>query len=69
MTEPTTYQTASGATVTTGSRTNAFNQTVHVYECNGCTGIRGYKTPDQAADGAMKHAKRCTGRPVNGGAR
>ena len=56
----TTYRTATGATVATGSRTNAFNQTVHVFECGGCDGIRGFKTADQAATAAKQHAERCT---------
>lgn len=69
MSEPTTYQTAAGAIITLGSRTNAFNRTAHTYECNGCNGIAGFKTADAAENEAEKHAKRCTDRPGSGGAR
>lgn len=63
-----TYQTAAGATVTLGSKYNAFNQLVHIYECGGCDGIRGFKTADVAKAEAETHAKRCTRQPGNRGA-
>jgi hypothetical protein len=68
MSEPTTYQTAAGATVTLGFRINAFGQPTHTYECDGCGGIRGYKTAAYADAGAQTHAERCTDRPNADGA-
>ncbi|NUQ98338.1 MAG: hypothetical protein HOY79_17900 [Streptomyces sp.] len=68
MTEPTTYQTAAGATVTLGFIINAFGQPTHLFDCNGCNGRRGFKTANQADAGARKHAERCTDQPGNGGA-
>lgn len=69
MSEPTTYRTSGGATVTLGSRINAFNEPVHFFECDGCDGICGRKTAEAADAEARKHAERCTARPADGGTR
>lgn len=69
MSEPTTYQTSGGATVTVSSHINAFARTTHFFECNGCDGIRGFTTADVAEDEAKEHAKRCTAKAADGGVR
>lgn len=61
MNEPTTYQTAAGATVILGFIINALNQPTHIFDCGGCEGRRGFVTADQADAGAQEHAERCTG--------
>lgn len=63
------YTTAAGRTVTTGARVNAFNQTAHIVECNGCDGIRGFTTFDAADDHARKHADKCSATGTQTGTR
>jgi hypothetical protein len=66
MSEPATYQTAGGATVTLDFIINAFNQPTHLFDCDGCNGRCGFKTVEQAEAGAEKHAARCTDKPGGG---
>lgn len=55
-----TYTTRSGRTASTGTRTNAFGQTVHTFECDGCDGIRGFTGETDADNHAQQHAQKCT---------
>ncbi len=59
----TTYTTAAGRTVTTDKRTNAFDQTVYAFECDGCDGLRGFNNEAAAESKAREHAAKCTTRP------
>lgn len=67
MSEPTTYQTAGGSTITLGFRHGMYGP-VHFFECDGCGGVCGRKTAEAAANEARKHATRCTAKPAEGGA-